>query len=250
MSYKQRLERNPYEKPVLLSEPECAALLADETPCSFCGAADTDKTHENVGQARWREPYARGNAFALCRSCFKVRRGRSLAQLRAYAAAVVANVERRHGGTDPEHLLVAARAAQRRERPPCALTEAVRQRYERYVRRETVRPLNAEGRQTCAWGALGEPRRQGGASDSGRTIGAREFCALMHARRCFYCGTRLCPPGQRGGQVATLDRIDSSRCYSPRNVVVSCGACNQAKSRLSMVEFVRHLVRLARLPPK
>jgi len=266
-SAKARLEANPYEKRVLLSESECGALLAEATACAYCGAADLLKTHENVGQHRWRDAYAPDNAFPLCRMCFKVRRGRTRDELCAAARSIVASLTRRHGGVDGASLVQAVARVQRAAdldpvpracgRPsssgannPEANNKAVRHRYEKYVRRQTVRPLVDANRprQQCAWGALGDPRRQGGASDEGRRLSFRRFCALMHARECFYCGAQLTPPGQRGyGRVATLDRVSARGCYSPRNVVVSCGPCNQAKSTLDLAEFVGHMARLAAL---
>jgi hypothetical protein len=266
MNAKARLEANPYEKAVLLSESECRALLGDATPCAYCGAVDLNKTHENVGQHRWRDAYAPDNAFPLCRLCFKVRRGRTRDELIASSQRIIASLTRRHGSVDDASLVRAVAQVQRsadlglahsqsdpRQRDDkrnntVSESQAIRHRYEKYVRRQSVRPLGTAGQQQCAWGALGDPRRQGGASDEGRRLSFRRFCSLMHERECFYCGAQLTPPGQRGyGRVATLDRVSARGCYSPRNVVVSCGPCNQAKSTLDLAEFVGHMARLAKL---
>ena len=308
------LEKNPYDKKVLLTDAECTMLLSDDTPCSYCNTIDKNKNHENVGQVRWREPYARGNAFPLCRLCFKVRRGRSFNELCAYAVNVLAHLNRAHGGTSTDILLDAARRIQRAvcsarrnnsstshgstvignndqpDRENSAQLAQLRQRYAAYVGRQNMRPPdNSTGRRSCAWGELGEPRRQGGATEENRRLTYRCFRALMHVRACFYCGASLQPCSSHGGsaantnarrrlagrlvhdepdnfiqdrgnytstglhatgsrrqgnRVATLDRISSSACYSPLNVVVVCGICNQTKSRLEMGEFVCHLKKL------
>ena len=304
------LESNPYEKKVFLTDLECSWLMDDATPCTFCDTVDTNKTHENVGQIQWREPYTSDNVIALCRLCFKVRRGRSFSELCSYAIKVLRHLRKTYGGTDLERLLEAARRIQQRT---CAnalsrgnqsarsnvLSTTIRtsgrhynyqddenisnyetilavdgndaplrQRYAAYVGRQNMHPPDSKTRRrSCAWGELGDPRRQGGRTEEGRRLTYRCFCALMHVRACFYCGVLLRASNTRSNRargqknknendinnhvdatstskLATLDRISSAACYSPRNVVVVCGSCNQTKSRLEMSDFVTHLEKL------
>jgi hypothetical protein len=77
-----------------------------------------------------------------------------------------------------------------------------------------------------------------------------EFRLLIQSQ-CHYCGI---PPRQkllrRGGKKLQLayngiDRIDSKHGYEIDNCVSACRYCNQAKSDLSVEEFMAHIKRIA-----
>lgn len=57
------------------------------------------------------------------------------------------------------------------------------------------------------------------------------YYSLVDDALCDYCAGSL--PERQGG----LDRVDSSRGYTPDNVVPCCKTCNSAKSSLSLEEF-------------
>lgn len=69
------------------------------------------------------------------------------------------------------------------------------------------------------------------AKNSGKefTVSESQFADLVGCGACFYCGR-----DERLG----LDRVDSSRGYTPDNVVPCCRPCNVAKSDLPQRDFI------------
>lgn len=57
-------------------------------------------------------------------------------------------------------------------------------------------------------------------------------------KECIYCGQPGIP--QRNG----LDRIENTKGYIKENVAPCCFACNQMKGKLSIDEFMNHLIRI------
>lgn len=63
------------------------------------------------------------------------------------------------------------------------------------------------------------------------------FVDLIHDN-CFYCGQSA--NEKRNG----VDRIDNTLGYSKENVVPCCFKCNQLKGKLSVNEFLSHIVKI------
>lgn len=76
-----------------------------------------------------------------------------------------------------------------------------------------------------------------GAKAAGRewTLTQEQYTAIMGDRRCFYCGGDC-------GKSAGLDRVDSSKGYTPDNVVPCCLECNSSKRDWPQSVFISRLV--------
>lgn len=80
-------------------------------------------------------------------------------------------------------------------------------------------------------------------------LSMEEFKELTK-RRCHYCGIEpalvIKSKSSHSEYVYNgLDRLDSSRGYTPDNVVPCCAVCNRMKSDYSSVEFARHIRRIS-----
>jgi hypothetical protein len=79
---------------------------------------------------------------------------------------------------------------------------------------------------------------------------SREQFRGITVRECLYCGK---PPSQvrnntrgtPGYQYTGVDRLDPLLGYTVENVVPCCGACNRAKSDLTLGQWRAHVQRLA-----
>lgn len=65
-------------------------------------------------------------------------------------------------------------------------------------------------------------------------------CIRLFTGQCAYCHT----PAHIGTQLNGIDRVDSTRGYTPDNVVSCCKTCNYAKGVLGADEFVNHCARI------
>jgi hypothetical protein len=81
-----------------------------------------------------------------------------------------------------------------------------------------------------------------------------EFFVLTK-QNCYYCGTKpsaIIYNSNGNGRSATpyiyngVDRVDSSKGYTPDNVVPCCKQCNRAKMDMDVKEFLRWARRLGR----
>lgn len=70
------------------------------------------------------------------------------------------------------------------------------------------------------------------------TITVEEYTMLIEGQNCHYCDGKLNETG--GG----LDRIDSKKGYTLKNVVACCYTCNTMKSSLDVSDFYKHLKRI------
>src|SRR5207244_1433978 len=69
-----------------------------------------------------------------------------------------------------------------------------------------------------------------------KTITAEQYAALIQDK-CIYCGKE---PAPYNG----LDRVDSSKGYTPENTVACCTRCNYAKNDFSIEEFRQWLLKI------
>lgn len=220
---------NPYQKGDEMSASHRRWLLDDETPCAFCGQnEDGRKTLDrNVGQTNWREPYTDDNTFPLCWKCHKVRRGRTLRQMRRYARVVTQAHAREAPRWEAAARLYAAaeptRGATVRSRTQ------LRKKYAVYAKRQGGHPVAR-----CGGDRLGE-----GGVDGGEPLSFEDFERMLSGSTCFYC---------REMAATSLDRLDPRRCYAADNVVPACTECNKTKSNLAIAEFFVHLEKLSRRP--
>jgi len=79
----------------------------------------------------------------------------------------------------------------------------------------------------------------------------RDEVVLIIKKNCYYCGD---PPSNRkrtknsidgGLQYSGIDRVDSSKNYTPSNVVPCCDFCNKAKGARTQSEFFRKIRQVA-----
>lgn len=68
---------------------------------------------------------------------------------------------------------------------------------------------------------------------------------------CFYCGTersnhKVTKNCKEGYDHNGIDRIDSSKGYTPDNVVPCCKTCNRAKNNMDQMEFISWAQRVAK----
>ena len=72
--------------------------------------------------------------------------------------------------------------------------------------------------------------------------------AAYTQQQCYYCGTAPNNPTKFGNASILyhgLDRVDNTRPYEVGNLVTCCKQCNAMKSKLTDLEFLEHVVKIA-----
>jgi hypothetical protein len=78
---------------------------------------------------------------------------------------------------------------------------------------------------------------------------SEEFFRGLTSGACYYCGMVPKQSARHAGCLCVngdylyngIDRLDSSKGYSPENTVSCCGLCNRMKSDMSQMEFMDHI---------
>lgn len=80
------------------------------------------------------------------------------------------------------------------------------------------------------------------------TLTYEEFLEFIQNGHCFYCGDKVEWAEYnivRNKASYKLDRKDSSLGYTKENCVVCCPMCNQMKLKLSCIDFIRQVRKIA-----
>jgi hypothetical protein len=85
--------------------------------------------------------------------------------------------------------------------------------------------------------AKGAARRKG----LSFSLSTEDLMSMWEAQdgRCFYTGVRMSYAGDRLQESVSLDRVDSSKGYVPKNVVLCCNVVNLMKRDMPISELTR-----------
>jgi len=74
-----------------------------------------------------------------------------------------------------------------------------------------------------------------------------EECRELFKSNCFYCGIephRMSRTAMGAIRYNGIDRVDSSKPYTPANCVAACSECNRAKRNMRLWDFLNMVARI------